>query len=357
MRIAVLSDIHSNHIALEQVIKDATQRGVDNYWFLGDVINYGWGPVETINLLRGLVKPENWVLGNHDALYLNLLHAGEFRVEAQIMMNHNRALIDQEKNRSQEFMDFMERYFFTDFRIPKQKYLDGIVYNLSHDAYDFEKFDEYYVVDTYLSTHKKKIEQLFFAVKKDKIRVRTWKFWKNLESMPRLLFYGHSHLPVVAFMDDAGKINSLKVRKGRIDLQKDCPGAIVTLVNPGSVGFPKDRWHYPSYVLLDTTSKQIEFCRIKDYPFREFDDGYRKVKKNIEEYIKDGLWKRSSSNGVESFERFEIGKLKAQEYLERIGQEIFDAPHPFWNELQPDWQQFYLSDLGLSLSKETNYGN
>ncbi|HMG43761.1 MAG TPA: metallophosphoesterase family protein [Acidimicrobiales bacterium] len=54
VRIALVSDIHGNRQALEAVIADATTRGVDRWWALGDLVAIGPDPVPTLELLADL---------------------------------------------------------------------------------------------------------------------------------------------------------------------------------------------------------------------------------------------------------------------------------------------------------------
>ncbi len=352
MRIAVLSDVHSNYIALKMVMDDAKKKGVDDFWFLGDAVGYGWQPLETLDLLGRTTPMNNWVIGNHDALYANRLHPGGFRVEAQIMMIHNRLLMDTEKKKSPAFAKFIEDRFSADSQPPKQKYIDGTVFFLTHSGFDCDKYD-YYFFDTCLSTDVGRNYELFGNISVENLRLRSWKFWRNLDNEPRTLFFGHTHLPVVAYMDlEANKIRSIKVRQGVIDLRKDCRGSGTVVINPGSVGFPKDRWHYPSYAMLDTRKKQIEFCRVNEYDYTEVDQGYRTVKKDIEKYTQNGLWKpvNTDVHNSKSFVKYEIGKWDAQDSIGKIQKEIRNAPHPSNDYLCPDFRIFYDGDSGIDLS-------
>ena len=55
MRVAVLSDIHGNSIALDAVLEDIEDRGgVDEYWLLGDYVAIGPDPVGVIRRLLAL---------------------------------------------------------------------------------------------------------------------------------------------------------------------------------------------------------------------------------------------------------------------------------------------------------------
>ena len=54
MRLGVLSDVHGNRIALEAVISDGRDRGVDTWWALGDLVAIGPDPVDTLEVLAEL---------------------------------------------------------------------------------------------------------------------------------------------------------------------------------------------------------------------------------------------------------------------------------------------------------------
>jgi predicted phosphodiesterase len=65
MRVALLSDIHSNLEALEAVIEDARKNSVTHFVILGDTVGYGPNPEECIKTVRNL-NPRFVVMGNHD---------------------------------------------------------------------------------------------------------------------------------------------------------------------------------------------------------------------------------------------------------------------------------------------------
>jgi putative phosphoesterase len=71
LRIAVLSDIHGNDLALEAVLTDsAASGGVDEFWILGDLAAIGPAPIRTLERLAGLSmhtrKPVQFIRGNTD---------------------------------------------------------------------------------------------------------------------------------------------------------------------------------------------------------------------------------------------------------------------------------------------------
>lgn len=65
MRLALISDVHGNRVALDAVIADGTRHGVDAWWALGDLVAIGPEPVETLERLRDLPGVE-FVRGNTD---------------------------------------------------------------------------------------------------------------------------------------------------------------------------------------------------------------------------------------------------------------------------------------------------
>jgi putative phosphoesterase len=69
MRIALISDLHANALALEAVLTDAARAGYDQLICLGDVASMGPHPREVLDRLRGLGCP--CVLGNHDEYLLD----------------------------------------------------------------------------------------------------------------------------------------------------------------------------------------------------------------------------------------------------------------------------------------------
>ncbi len=71
MRIAVVADIHSNHIAFEAVLRDINSRDIDRIFFLGDYVFGGYGSNETVDLLMHYQKQSEKHLiisGNIDEL-------------------------------------------------------------------------------------------------------------------------------------------------------------------------------------------------------------------------------------------------------------------------------------------------
>ena len=90
MRIAVLSDIHSNLPALDAVLADAGL--VDGIWHLGDVVGYGPDPNGVVSRLRDVGAIG--VRGNHDAAACGGTEIDWFNADARRAMEWTRTAID-----------------------------------------------------------------------------------------------------------------------------------------------------------------------------------------------------------------------------------------------------------------------
>jgi putative phosphoesterase len=66
MKVAILSDVHANLQALTAVLRDCESRRVDEYWLLGDYVDYGASAAEVVALLSSL-GAKHIISGNHDA--------------------------------------------------------------------------------------------------------------------------------------------------------------------------------------------------------------------------------------------------------------------------------------------------
>jgi len=78
MRIAFISDIHGNFLALEAVLADIKKQGADQIICLGDTVTLGPHPGEVLNMLRELECVN--IKGNHDAAILEPQKAAEYEI-------------------------------------------------------------------------------------------------------------------------------------------------------------------------------------------------------------------------------------------------------------------------------------
>jgi diadenosine tetraphosphatase ApaH/serine/threonine PP2A family protein phosphatase len=95
MRVAVVSDIHGNLHALEAVLADVAAHAVDEVWCLGDVVGYGPRPNECCDLVRERATIS--LCGNHDLAVLGALDVGEFSGDAAAAARWTAAVLGEEQ--------------------------------------------------------------------------------------------------------------------------------------------------------------------------------------------------------------------------------------------------------------------
>ncbi len=224
MRYLILSDVHANLEALRAVLAHAARKSRDAVLFLGDAVGYGGAPNQVLELLRGLKGRVVSVRGNHDRVTLDASQGVVFfnyharrAVEwaAGVLTPANRAFL---KRLPQGPLDLG----------------DGVA--ICHGS----PADE----DEYLLTEMEALEG-FRATR------------------AFVTFFGHSHVPWVFELGTDGERLSLAgypLRGTRItvDLHPDRQ----YLINPGSVGQPRDRDPRASYAVYDSRLRRLSLYRV-----------------------------------------------------------------------------------------------
>jgi diadenosine tetraphosphatase ApaH/serine/threonine PP2A family protein phosphatase len=215
MRILVLSDIHANLTALEAVLASADGRW-EAAWFLGDLVGYGPDPEACVARLREM--DALCLSGNHDWAVLGKLDMTEFNPDARKVVDWTRECL------SAEALGFLEAQ-------PPMR-VEG-PFTLAHASPRHPVWEYILDLDTALDN---------FA---------------HL-STP-YCFVGHSHLPLVYALDEAAEeISGYVAPAGEvIDL-----GPQRLILNPGSVGQPRDGDPRAAYALLDTEAATWEYVRV-----------------------------------------------------------------------------------------------
>ena len=103
MRIAVLSDVHSNRQALEAVLAAVDEAGAEQIWCLGDMVGYGADPDACSALVRE--RCEISLVGNHDLAVLGALDVSTFSQSAAIAVEWTRGAASRE---TLEFLSSLE---------------------------------------------------------------------------------------------------------------------------------------------------------------------------------------------------------------------------------------------------------
>ncbi|MHC4820145.1 MAG: metallophosphoesterase family protein [Planctomycetota bacterium] len=213
MRYAVISDIHSNLEALEAVLADAEEQGIDQYLSTGDIVGYGADPVACLERVRGLDPLV--VAGNHDWAVAGRLSLDFFNAYAKD------AVVWTRERLTKDDLQWLHDLPLTA-RTEHITLVHATVANPEHFDYLLTAYD------ASLSL-------------------------KALESP--LCFVGHSHVPIT-FADNGALTFSFA---SRIELK----GMLKAIVNAGSVGQPRDGNPHASYGVYDTDGHIIDVRRVE----------------------------------------------------------------------------------------------
>jgi predicted phosphodiesterase len=221
MRCLVLSDIHSNLEAFEAVLEDAAS--VDQVWCLGDVVGYGPDPNACVELLRS--QPHLCIAGNHDWATLGKLDLREFNPDAREANLWNREQLDSD---SLAYLNALP-----------EKLVEGS-FTLSHGSPRHPIWE--YII--YTSTARANFAHFDTPI----------------------CLVGHTHTPVIFRLSGKDEETCEPIAP-----LWDSPmglGAGRLIVNPGSVGQPRDGDPRASYAILETESLTIEHRRVA-YPIEK----------------------------------------------------------------------------------------
>jgi diadenosine tetraphosphatase ApaH/serine/threonine PP2A family protein phosphatase len=213
MRVAVLSDIHSNIVALDAVLSHAGD--VDAIWHCGDVVGYGPDPDAVVARLSE--RGATGVRGNHDAAAVGGFEIEWFNPEARAAAEWTRETMAPET-----------RAWLSD--LPERRVIDDVL--LVHGS-PRDPLREY-VTDRVAAGENLAVQETQHAL------------------------HGHTHVPVawLATADDVALIRAPEA--DGVDL-----GTRRTLVNPGSVGQPRDGDPRAAYLVLDQDLGRVTWHRVE----------------------------------------------------------------------------------------------
>ena len=211
MRVAVLSDIHANLAALDAVL--GSLGSVDAVWHLGDVVGYGPDPDGVVERLGEIGAIG--VRGNHDAAAAGGNEIEWFNPDARRAMEWTRARI------AGPTRDWLAA-------LP-ERHGEG-EFSLVHGSPREPTWE--YIVSV--------------PIARANLATLTTPFG----------LFGHTHLPMV-FAEHDGRVEQIEPGDGST-LSLDGRRA---LVNPGSVGQPRDGIVTASYLILDTEARRVTWHR------------------------------------------------------------------------------------------------
>jgi predicted phosphodiesterase len=215
MRTLIISDIHSNLVALEAVLEAAGEQGFDKVWCLGDIVGYGPAPNECTAEVRDLRALS--IAGNHDWGALGKIPLEDFNPDAMA------ASLWTRENLTQENMCYLAGQ-------PELR-LEG-EFTLVHGSPRFPIW-EYIQLPSIATANFAHFDTPYCLV-------------------------GHTHVPVVFRATDRLRVEMFFAQ---LDVPLDL-GEERLIVNPGSVGQPRDGDSRASYAILDEESRVIEFHRV-----------------------------------------------------------------------------------------------
>jgi len=222
MRYLVISDIHANLEAFDTVMAEARPLKFDKVLLLGDLVGYGADPNRICERVRDL-KPDALIRGNHDKVGSGVESPEGFNAVAR---NAIRWTFDQLTKDNREWLA----------ALPAGPMLVDDVLEICHGT----PFDE----DAYVFDDLDALRALHAA------RVR-------------LCLFGHTHVQVAHYLshDQFGLASSDDQRPLTIPLDD----ANRYLVNPGSVGQPRDGDPRAGFAIVDSTARAVTLYRV-EYP-------------------------------------------------------------------------------------------
>ena len=212
MRCLILSDIHSNWVALEAVLADAPE--FDELWCLGDLVGYGPNPNECVERVQDFAYL--CLAGNHDWATLGRLDLETFNTDAR---NANTWTQTQLTSTTREYLG----------QLPTHEERNGVY--VAH-ASPREPVWEY-ILDANLAY----VNFTYFDAS--------------------VCLVGHTHIPAIFVLDKNDHSCSALV-------PPDTPvklGEQRMIINPGSVGQPRDGDPRAAYAMLDLDAMELEFRR------------------------------------------------------------------------------------------------
>lgn len=214
MRVAVVSDIHANLHALEAVLADVDAQAPDQVWCLGDVVGYGANPNECCELIRERVQLS--LAGNHDLGIVGKLDLGEFSGEAAAAAQWTRTVLAAEH----------------------RAWLASLEPSATRD--DAELY------------HASPRDPVWDYVLSDEAAAQSF----SLTTAP-LVLVGHSHVALALALDGAAIVGGLAPPETELAL-----GSLRLLLNPGSVGQPRDGNPDAAWLLVDFGTERAVFRRV-----------------------------------------------------------------------------------------------
>lgn len=219
MRYLILSDIHSNDEALAAVLSRVRRKRFDRVVILGDFVGYGANPNQVVDRIRRMRRQKIAIRGNHDKVVCGLDPGELFNPVALAAARWTAEKLSAQNFRYLEALPIgpieVEEAFVICHGSPRDE-----------DAYIFSDRDA----------------------------------WMNFRDFGfGVCFFGHSHIPSVFALEPHGiRVDVVRGERSRWKLEPNRR----YLVNPGSIGQPRDRNPSASYAIFDSRERIVHFDRV-----------------------------------------------------------------------------------------------
>ncbi len=201
MKVGIVSDIHGNFHALKAVERELDKKGVEEVWCLGDTVGYGAFPEECLKWVKE--NCSTVILGNHELAVLGLVDISMLNEFAAKSITWTRRKLTKES------VDYLSELNVQEI---------NKCCHLVHDTPSSPGSMEYILSK----------EQAYRALLKQK---------------KEIALFGHTHIPAVYRLFGSG-VDRLSPKTVRLSGGR-------YLLNPGSVGQPRDRNPWASFAVLD----------------------------------------------------------------------------------------------------------
>ncbi|HEX2643571.1 MAG TPA: metallophosphoesterase family protein [Thermoanaerobaculia bacterium] len=233
MRYLILSDMHGNWDAFEAVLRKARRKRFEAVLVLGDLVGYGAAPNQVVEAVRSLSSRVFTVRGNHDKVVAGI-DSGE---------NFNQAALTAARWTTAR-LTASNRRFVRDLPEGPLQVEPGIAIchgsPIDEDMYVFSDMDAYEIFSGF--------------------------------NMP-VTFFGHTHIPSLFALEGRHLgLMALRGNGGRIVLHPE--GRY--LLNPGSIGQPRDRDPRASFMTYDSQRRIVRWYRVP-YPIERAQERIRRA--------------------------------------------------------------------------------
>lgn len=232
MKIGVFSDVHGNLEALETCLKRFKQEGVQGYIYCGDFIGYGPDPEKCVQKILELPLLA-CVLGNHDAVFAHPELEEFFNTEARHSIDKNKQFLSESSIRALTALPAITQK-------PGYTVLHG--------------------------TPRDPVKEYFASCAQFHSNYLLWE--------GEICFVGHTHIPF--YMKGNAKTCSIYVSTSADSTVKLDP-KMRYIINPGSVGKPRDRDPRASFGIWDTQTGSFRFLR-QEYDIKKTQQKMEKEK-------------------------------------------------------------------------------